>query len=415
MLALALGSALNLALGQGALAALTAVLVVRAARGDAALAQAVRRLGDAFGVPAVMVGALAMSSLLTAAPWPGGFDGTRWRGLLALPVGALALSLRGPLLALRCAQVFAAGCAVHALVGLYQVWTGAAPLADLLRIPPERRVIPAPDRADLRAAGGFFYNRVRLSHVLAAGAAVSVGLAWRRGAAWVGWAAAAALTVVGLMFTYGRAALGALGITLAVAAVLLGWRQNANQRRRMLGVAGALAVGVVAALAALPAVRERMASAVDVTRNLDRLFLWGRGVEMASDHAPYGTGFGGYAVVRDAYYNRVMDTMESRAMSHNLLLSLLAETGVAGLLMWLWAWWALFRRAWVEAAPAAVLGALAAATFHAATLAHDPVYQAECALAWATCGALMGAGSAEPARVLETQVAAARPAAVGGA
>lgn len=389
LLTVAAGSALNLAAGQGALALLCLLLLARSWVADAAWTQTLKALGSVWWLPLGFVGACVLSSVVTVAPWPGLFDATRWRGMLAIPACGVALALRGPTMAVRCAQVFAAGCALHACVGAWQVWSGATPLADLLHIPLERRVIPAPDRPDLRAAGGLFYNRVRLSHVLSAGAATAFAVAAWSVRGRVAWLLCGAMATVGLVLTYGRAALGALVVAVALGGLVVALRSGPVGRRRVWSVMVAGALAGAGVLVAVPPVRDRMASAVDVTRNLDRLFLWARGSEMAVDHAPYGTGFGGYSVVRDAYYNRVQDTVESRAMSHNQYISLLAEAGVLGLLLWLWMWGALFLTTWRNPALANTAGALGAFTFHAATLAHDPLYQAECALAWAFCGALM--------------------------
>ena len=115
------------------------------------------------------------------------------------------------------------------------------------------------------------------------------------------------------------------------------------------------------------------------------------------DYAPYGTGFGGYSVVRDAYYDKRDPSFQSRAMSHHLPLTLLAETGLLGLMAWLWMWWELYKHVLSTRNALAWAAGAGAFTFHAATLVHDPVYQSECALAWGLCGALMAAGSARDA------------------
>jgi O-antigen ligase len=284
------------------------------------------------------------------------------------------------------------GCAAHALLGLYQAATGNAPFAELLQVPHERWVMPAPGAVELHAAGGLFYNRVRLSHVLAAGVAVQMGL-WpltqdrpRR----VMLAIACTVTCAGLLATYGRAALGALTLTLLGAGVLgMAHKAHSNSRRPLLWAAVVLLAGMALTVSMVEPIRARLLSTVALAQNADRLFLWGRGAEIAMDHAPLGAGVGGYSMVRNAYYDRVDDSVQSRAMSHNLLLSLLAETGFLGLLAWLWLWWALYARAWRSRSPVALCGALGATTFHAATLAHDPLYQSECALAWGLVGALM--------------------------
>ncbi|MBI5498486.1 MAG: O-antigen ligase family protein [Deltaproteobacteria bacterium] len=390
--AYALGAALNLATAQGSLLLLLGALVLLLLSNDASARTAWSTRRAELGPALFFLGACALSIAATTAPFPGWFDATRFRPLLGIPLAGLAFMARDRKVALRCAALFAGGCALHALIGLYQARTGATPLADLLQIPPDKRTWPAPDSPGLLSAAGLFYNRVRLSHVLASACGVAAGMALFHGRRRAGWLLAAAVSFAGLLATYGRAALAALLVSLLLAAA---WRARALPaagKRALWRTVGAGAVGVILVVAAVPSVRDRMASAVDVSRNADRLFLWARGVEMALDHAPFGTGFGGYAVVRDAYYDRVDPTLQSRAMSHNQLLTLLAETGVAGLVGWLWMWLALFLGALRRGEPVALAGALGALTFHAATLAHDPLYQSECALAWGFCAALMLAG-----------------------
>ncbi|MEW5855006.1 MAG: O-antigen ligase family protein [Myxococcota bacterium] len=389
MLALSFGAALNLSTGQIAIVLVGLALLLRLVRNPHALAPHARTLGPALAAPVAFILLCLLSSVTTPVAWPGSFDATRWRPLVGIPLGALALMVRGPGLAIRCALVFAVGCAVHAGIGLYQVATGEAPLADLLRVPLDKRQVPAPGREDLFSAVGLFYNRVRLSHVLAAGVAVSTGMLLVRSRARVLLVASGLLGFAGLMATFGRAALGALMMTLAGLAVWLALRGDPARRARRLRLAGVGIAVMLLAVAAVPPARARLLTALDVGHNQDRIFLWGRGAEMAMDHAPTGTGFGGYAVVRDAYYDRINDTIQSRTMSHNLLLSLLAETGVLGLMAWLWMWWALFRQVMSTRGTVAISGLLGAATFHAATLAHDPLYQSECALAWGFCAILM--------------------------
>jgi hypothetical protein len=386
----ALGAALNLASGQAALALLALLLLYGVFRRDPDVRSALSRLGPAGAAATALVLVFAWSSVITQAPFPGWFDATRWRPLVGVVLGGWALAVCGPPTAARVVWVFALGCAGHALVGLYQARTGDAPLAVLLQVPPERWRTPAPDNPSLFSAVGLFYNRVRLSHVLAAGAGVAVAAAvflqgWRRVVALGAFVTSAA----GLFFTYGRAALGALAVTVVLFVTVAALRGAGRVRVQLLAGGFVLLLALGAAGAAVPSVRARMSTALDVSRNQDRLFLWGRGSEMAMDHAPHGTGFGGYGIVRDAYYDRVDPSFESRSMSHHLPLSLLAETGLWGLTAWLWMWWELYRRAWAQRGLAAVCGAMGATTFHAATLAHDPLYQSECALAWALCGALM--------------------------
>lgn len=389
MLALAGGAAMNLAVGQAALVCTALVLVVRACTGDDRVLRVAQDLRPALCATLFFLVACLLSNLLTPAAWPGAFEATRWRALVAIPVGALALGVRGPRLAWWCAAVFAVGCGVHGGVGLYQALTGDSPFADVLGVPLSKRSVPAPGIPGLRSAVGFFYNRVRLSHVLAAGVAVGVGIAVLGQRARVVVLASSCVALMGLVATFGRAALMALMVTLAVAAAIKVLWGNAQRRGPRLLAASVALVTVMAGVLAVPPARARLSTGLSISQNQDRLFLWGRGAEMAMDHAPVGTGLGGYAVVRDAYYDRVNDSIQSRAMSHNLLLSLLAETGLLGLLAWLWMWWALLKRAWRAGSPVALAGMLGAASFHAATMAHDPLYQSECALAWGLCGALM--------------------------
>ena len=79
MLALSVGAALNLALAQAGLFFAFLVVTWRALRRDVALERAVRDLGPVLPASVFFVVACMLSTLVTAAPFPGIFEATRWR------------------------------------------------------------------------------------------------------------------------------------------------------------------------------------------------------------------------------------------------------------------------------------------------------------------------------------------------
>src|SRR5687768_5606959 len=87
LLALAFGAALNLSTGQIAIGCTALALGFRSVRRrDGMLSERARELGPALTAPVVFLLVCALSSVVTPVAWPGWFESTRWRPLVAVPV-----------------------------------------------------------------------------------------------------------------------------------------------------------------------------------------------------------------------------------------------------------------------------------------------------------------------------------------
>lgn len=209
-----------------------------------------------------------------------------------------------------------------------------------------------------RLAGIFGPCNLKLGQVLASISPFLlffVGYRWGR----LGWFLAAAVVGVVLVLAGSRASL----ITYALVLLLSGWRLIGAK-----GLVLTLLVGVLgtAALAGVsPQVRERVARTTlalsgdsgGVNAALSgRSQIWGAALCMVREHPVNGVGARGF---REAYPD--CDPAPQQAPSwgegpalhaHQIVLEILAETGVLGLLLWL-AGAAMALRAWAFAAPAA--------------------------------------------------------------
>jgi len=231
-----------------------------------------------------------------------------------------------------------------------------------------------------RVSGVFGDDNLKLGPVLAVLSPLALECAWRR---------------------YGRAALAATWLALGAAILLAGaragwvsyalvslvycWRAAGDVRRFVAVLA--FAVASIAALAAAAyTLSDRFAARVDRTvaagsadeRGIDfalagRLPIWHTALDMSAAHPVNGVGVRGF---RYAYKDHAepgdpwldLATGRGAAHPHQLLLEVLAETGVIGLMAWLagaWlAWRAYFRAAAPVRAHAFAPGlALAAMTF----------------------------------------------------
>jgi O-antigen ligase len=329
---------------------------------------------------------------------------TLWRSLLSFFVVLHALSLLPDARAAAARMLLAAalGLAFAGGLGIFQYFTPYDLLYRLgLRATPA--VVLAPGVPGRFGAMGLFTSRLTFGHVvlvllsLLGGALISGALSRSFRAARAAAALACALGLAGLLLTFDRAATLGLFASAAVlgAGLLLrgGWQRH-SRARVWLGLAIALCA---LATVGLPQVRARLATAISLEQNQDRVFLWSRALEIIRDHPVTGVGFGNYRNVCSRYYDRVDPTFFMRTWAHCSPLSILAETGPLGLLAGAWLVFAAVRALWLrlrEGAPHA-LGALAAlAGLGLAGLFHDLVYDTKVMLPLWTAVAL---GLAVPA------------------
>lgn len=218
-----------------------------------------------------------------------------------------------------------------------------------------------------RAFGTFqqpnpFGGHLSLTLALAAGAVLGL-IAARPARRWQAWVwpalllAACALLVVGLLGSWSRGAWLNCAAALSTLAFLA-------PRRRTWGIG--VALGAVCLLAFvwqqgwLPtAVADRLTGfvadfqwgdirGVDINDEnyavLERLAFWQSARDMARRHPWLGVGLGNYAVAYPAF--ALINWPHSLGHAHNYYLNLLAEVGVAGLLVYLALWSVIFVQAW---------------------------------------------------------------------
>ena len=139
------------------------------------------------------------------------------------------------------------------------------------------------------------------------------------------------------------------------------------------------AVAVVIFLASPDAVQGRMRSIVDPQDQtaLERLYMWGSGLQILHDYPWTGVGIGGVKRVYTGY-KHPQALRDQRTHLHNNPLQVAAERGLLGLGCWLWIWCAFYwyaMRIYRGLTPdeldakALVVGSLACVTgFHVAGL-----------------------------------------------
>ena len=248
------------------------------------------------------------------------------------------------------------------LDALAQAIIGTSPLfwsLDQLKWLVSGHGLCAPEEAALadRLSGIFGPCNLKLGQVLAS---VSPFLLFLVGHRWgrLGWFVVAALMGVVLVLAGSRASL----ITYALVLLLSGWRLIGIKGLLLTLLIGVLAVAGLALVS--PQVRERVSRttlALQGERGVNealsgRSQIWGAALCMVREHPINGVGARGF---REAYPH--CDPAPQQAPSwgdgpalhaHQIVLEILAETGLLGLLLWL-AGMAMAVRAWAYAPPEA--------------------------------------------------------------
>lgn len=245
------------------------------------------------------------------------------------------------------------------------------------RIPFGRVYETVPGREDRFMAGGLTFHRLRFAHVtglLATCAAVAAFSAQGR-ARW----ALAALGALGLVsvavFPHARAALGAGGLAL-----LVGVAAAARSAKATSLTAAALAATLGLVLLLAPSVRARLGASLTAEGSGERLHLVRAGLNAVAAHPWTGVGAGRFRPGDWAEPDAPPEVRAHPGRAHNQLVTLAAELGVPGALLWLALLAALAWRGARAGREGAVL--LAALTFVLALSAlHDVLFHAEVSLA----------------------------------
>jgi putative inorganic carbon (HCO3(-)) transporter len=319
-----LGLGFSITLAQTALAFLTLLWLGRLCR---------RETRDAMSWPLWRpVLALSAVGLVSAlfAPHPGAGLVACKKLLLVAVLYVLADELDSVEQAERLLSALALVVAAAAVVGLLQVSLCPGPEADYGP--------PAWLYHRCARARGFFSSYMTLAGVLSLTLLVNLPRLFLATTVRP-WLTAAWLTsLLGLAATYTR------GAWIGFVSGALSLWPSIRWRRWLLAV-GFLMMGV-AILAGPQRLRERaltMTDPDDVTVK-ERTYMWRSGITMWREHPWLGVGPGG---IKREYRHYAMPEalMKRTGHLHNSALQILVETGVAGLLAWLWLWAAFFTAA----------------------------------------------------------------------
>ncbi|WP_141592607.1 O-antigen ligase WaaL [Myxococcus sp. AB056] len=351
----------------GAAVLLALILLVR---GRLRLAPDVRAYVGASGVLCLWQAASPAVALLTGAAesWP---RGARYGQVLDSVAGAAAACIGAvgvPWLLL--AGVLAGGWLLAALLGMFQNrvrWSVELPSFLKLNLGRLHENFGT-EESPRYAAGGFFSHRLRFAHgaIAALGPALSVlgsaDQARRR--------ILAGAVVMGMLISiynaFARAALGAALLVSVVALLLL-----VQGSARKMGLA--LLFALVAVVSMSPAWRTRLEKALGNIYGGEREHAMAVGWSLVREYPLTGVGFGNHKPAALATQDETGITDLLATDSHNLWLTVWAETGLVGLLLML-AMHALLGRALIrryrEGSIAATGALLSWVGFHILALVH---------------------------------------------
>ena len=281
-------------------------------------------------------------------------------------------------IALICAWVFLVSCAVAALQA-FGIWPSLSSFERFswTRIGFHRVYEAVPDAQGRFMAGGLLFHRLKFAHVgglwvlgfLVLGAA-------DRGRARAFWWATSAIGFVSILaFPYARAASLALVLSASLTLALIG-----TSRHRAGLAAFVLATLTVAAVFAYRPTRERFLTGLTSSGSGDRREILFTGVRAVTEHPIAGVGLGQF---RPSYFGSATTpqyVLDNPGKAHNQFLSMAAEIGIPGgllfllLLIWL-------GRSFNPRDPLGLFGLSALAFFALLSLAHDPLIHAPFSMA----------------------------------
>jgi O-antigen ligase len=203
------------------------------------------------------------------------------------------------------------------------------PIPRVLRL-PVARVHETFGGEDLYAAGGFFFHRLRLAHASVAALGPAVATALRPAATRIrALGAALAVACIGcIVLAYARAALLTALLLVGLAGVVV------TRSARVRTAVGALLLVLGVAALMSPGWHARLGAATENFVGGERALARGAGWDLVHQHPWLGVGFGNYraAALARASVTGITDQLSRDA--HSIALTVWAETGVPGLLLW---------------------------------------------------------------------------------
>ncbi len=287
--------------------------------------------------------------------------------------------------------VFLLSCALAALQH-FGVWPGPAAFGALswTRIPFHRVYEPVPEAPGRFMAGGLLFHRLKFAHVGGLWVLAFLVFGLRApGRLRIASLSTAAIGFVSIMaFPYARAASVALVVSACLALALVGL---SSRRARIASfVTAALTFAVLAAYSPL---RERFLVGLTATGSGDRGEILSTGARAVAKHPFAGVGLGHFRPSRFASSSTPQYVIDNPGKAHNQFLSVAAETGIPGLLLFI------FMLVWLGSSFSArdtrgIFGISVLAFFFVLSLAHDPLIHAPFSMA--LCLALGVASAREP-------------------
>lgn len=200
---------------------------------------------------------------------------------------------------------------------------------------------PAPEAPGRFLAIGNFEAHTTYAFSLAFPAMVGLALAAEGVGGWRGgfvFTLGAAAVTAGILVSYVRSIWIGLAVGLGVLAAI--------RRGAALRIAVGLAVAGAIAIAAIPSLRARALSIVDPRYNAGRAYIWDRSWRMLVDHPVTGIGYGAFRDLQDAYFDPAAPAAQvPRTGAHSTYLHVAVETGLLGLVAFLWIWIRVLGRA----------------------------------------------------------------------
>ncbi len=209
-----------------------------------------------------------------------------------------------------------------------------------------------------RLSGIFGSDNLKLGLVLAALSPFTLDWAHQRGGVWA-WSAAAMLVGTVILWAGSRAAWVMFGIVLLAS----GWRVMGKRRLAIFFLISGLVF--LSSYFASPELRARIdrteAALMGGTQDFDhalsgRISIWRAAIKMSEDHPVNGIGIRNF---RDVYQQYALPDdpfisgeQEGAYHAHHWLLEVLSETGIIGLMCWLFGFYAMWR-AWRWSPPRA--------------------------------------------------------------
>ena len=318
---------------------------------------------------------------LLAGRFPTGTGAARWADWLFLIGASAAVRLTSPSARVRAAVAVSVVLLISCVAAATQ-YAGVWPKADFFaslawtRLPFARVYELAPGSTEHFMAGGLLLHRLKFANTgaLAVVLATALVVARVRGWPWFLFVAGVGGASVAV-FPHARAAAVAM-----LVAVIATWVWGAQRRLvALFGSVGLVSV-FLAAIIAVPSLKERFAAALTDQGTSDRAFLVAAGLTAVGAHPLTGEGLGRFKPSLYAKPDAPPSVMEHQGKAHNQFLSVAAEAGLfsaLGLLVWL----GLLLTAGLKVRPEGIGSVGAVLCVGALCVLHDPLFHPESSLA----------------------------------